>query len=99
MKRSKEDIAWAKLIKGRADYVCERCKKWHGPKSQGLHAAHIFSRRFKTTRHDEENGLALCFGCHMLFHSRPLEAHEFFKEYLGDEKYEALKKRARALKR
>ena len=94
----KADAEFAKLIKDRDKWTCQRCKTPHQVKSRGLHAAHIFSRRFKATRHDPENGVALCFACHMLFHSRPLEFHEWVEERLGSERYEALKAKAKRLK-
>jgi hypothetical protein len=98
IRTTKQDIEWAQLIKERDKWTCQRCQKRYPQKSRGLHAAHIFSRRFKRTRHDPEAGLALCWGCHSWAHSNPLEAHEFFSELLGDERCEALKERAKRLK-
>ena len=91
------DRKWAQLVKERDHHTCQRCGKVHPKKSQGLHAAHIFSRRFKNTRHDPLNGVALCFGCHMHFHSNPLEFHEWAEELLGSDVYEDLRKRARRI--
>ena len=91
------DIKWAKLIKKRDNWTCQKCGTVYPKKSRGLHAAHIFSRRFKRTRHDVLNGVSLCFGCHMNFHSSPLEFHEWAEEYLGTEEYEVLKGRARKI--
>ena len=94
----KADIEFAKLIKDRDKWTCQRCGKVYVPKSRGLHAAHIFSRRFKATRHDPENALALDFGCHMWGHQNPLAFHEWVEEYLGSERYEALKAKAKKLR-
>ena len=98
MKLTKKDIEFAKLIKDRDKWTCQRCDKKYPPKSRGLHAAHIFSRRFKATRHDPENALALDFGCHSWAHRNPLDAHEFFREHLGPKRYEALKAKAKKLR-
>jgi hypothetical protein len=98
VKLTKKDVEWAQLIKNRDNWTCQKCGKSYPPKSRGLHAAHIFSRRFKATRTDPENGLAFCFGCHMYFHSRPLEFIEFATKFLGEERYEALKAKAKKLK-
>ena len=91
------DVKWSKLIKERDHWTCQRCKTVYPKKSRGLHAAHIFSRRFKRTRHDPINGVALCFGCHMHFHSNPLEFHEWAELHLGPTSYKLLKERARML--
>ncbi len=91
------DRKWGKLIKDRDHWTCQKCGTVYPKKSRGLHAAHIFSRRFKKTRHDPENGVALCFGCHMYFHSNPLELHDWAYTYLGGRVYLALKQRAKKL--
>lgn len=60
-----------------------------------MHAAHIFSRGNPHVRHDLDNGIALCFYHHRFFaHSSPVEFVDFIKEWMGIEKFEALKKRA-----
>ena len=91
------DIKWAKIIKERDHWTCQRCNTVYPEKSRGLHAAHIFSRRFKATRHDHLNGVALCMGCHMHFHSNPLEFHEWAEQHLGRELYGLLQGRAKKL--
>jgi 5-methylcytosine-specific restriction endonuclease McrA len=91
------DRNWGRLIKKRDNWTCQRCGTVYPKKSRGLHAAHIFSRRFKRTRHDPMNGVALCFGCHMHFHSNPLQFHVWAEEWLGARSYALLKKRARKL--
>ena len=91
------DAKWAKLIKERDAWTCQKCRTVYPRKSRGLHAAHIFSRRFKRTRHDPMNGVALCFGCHMHFHSNPLQLYKWAEEYLGARSYRLLKERARKL--
>jgi hypothetical protein len=96
MKRTKEDIEFSEMIRARADYTCERCGKWYGPKNAGLHCAHIYSRRIKKTRHDPDNAVALCFACHRFWaHSNPLEFAAWVHKKLGKRKYEALERRAR----
>ena len=91
------DRKWSKAVKERDHWTCQRCSTRYPEKSRGLHAAHIFSRRFKKTRHDPENGVALCFGCHSYFHANPLEFHEWAEEQLGVADYELLKERAQKI--
>jgi len=86
------------LIRSRAKWTCERCHKKHPEKSQGLHAAHIFTRSIKKTRHDPENGVCLCYGCHSFFHRNPLEFHEWVKKRMGEVRYTALMIRARRVR-
>jgi len=94
IRRDGDDIAFSKLIRERDKWTCQRCGKVYPEKSQALHAAHIFSRGIKRTRHDPVNALALCYGCHSYFHTRPLEFHDWARERLGKKKYDALKIRA-----
>lgn len=88
----KADIEWAKQVKERDHYTCQRCGAKH--QSRGMHAAHIVSRRYKQTRHDLENGITLCFGCHMWAHQNPHEAIDFFMNHLGKDRYEQLRQKA-----
>src|SRR3990167_8530276 len=54
---------------------CERCGK-----TDGLQTAHVYSRRYRTTRWLEDNVLMLCPGCHFWNHDRPLEYADWFNE-------------------
>jgi hypothetical protein len=51
----------------------ERCGK-----QTGLSWCHVLSRRYKETRHLIENGLCMCMGCHLAWHSSPLESGIWF---------------------
>jgi 5-methylcytosine-specific restriction endonuclease McrA len=97
MRRDKADAEFSSLIRARDSWTCRRCGKQYPEKSQALHAAHIFSRSIKKTRHDPENAVALCYGCHSFFHRHPLEFHEWVKGWLGKRKYGALMRRAKRL--
>lgn len=95
MKRTAADARWSKAVRERDNYTCQRCGKQHLTNSVGLHAAHVFSRGIKRTRHDIDNGISLCYGDHRWFDSRSKEDRETFaRSILGDEKYEALRERA-----
>ena len=72
------------------DKNCQRCGG-----SGGLQTAHFIGRSRKSTRYDESNCILLCFGCHQHFHSRPYEWTEWFKRYLGEERFNALLGRER----
>ena len=95
----KADIEWAKAVKERDHFTCQRCGS-RPLNGRGLHAAHIMSRRYKNTRHDLENGCTLDFGCHSFLHANPHEAIEFFTRFLGGpDKYEALRLRAQEVEK
>ena len=97
MKRDAADAAFSLAVRKRDNWTCRRCHKAYPEKSQGLHAAHIFSRSIKRTRHDMDNGLSCCYGCHSWGHRNPLEFHEWARKEIGPRKYDALKLRASRL--
>ncbi len=83
------DNLFSQYIRAR-DKVCQRCGGNHG-----LQCSHFWGRRRKSTRYDDDNCCALCFGCHLYFHSNPQEYREFMIKRLGsEEKYDWLMKRA-----
>jgi hypothetical protein len=92
VKRAKKqlDTLWSRAIRDRDGY-CQKC----GALGVGQ-AAHIFSRRNLTTRWDKENGVTLCYACHIHWaHRRPVEFALWVMEKLGREKFKALEKRTR----
>ncbi len=50
------DTAWSETVKVRDGYTCQKC----GSKDKQLNSHHIFSRSFKSTRWDIDNGICLC---------------------------------------
>jgi 5-methylcytosine-specific restriction endonuclease McrA len=88
------------MIRERDRWTCQKCGHvFTPPDVAGLDAAHIWSRAIKKVRHDPDNGLALCTGCHLSWaHRNPLDFHAWVKERLGEEKYEALMIRAKRIK-
>jgi len=96
VRRTAEDVRFSKMIRERDDYTCQRCGSKHLPNSNGLHAAHMYSRRLKATRQDPDNAVAACYGCHQFLDSHPASKIEFFEKLLGLERFEALAARAHA---
>ena len=70
---AKLDKAWSLAIRGRDDYTCVRCGK------EGTQACHIVPRRHRILRWDWSNGVCMCYYCHNIWHSNPLEAAEWFE--------------------
>lgn len=91
-----EDRRTAEKVKERDGWRCRYDGTFYGKGHRGLHAAHIFSRAIKATRHDLENLVSLCHGHHRMFHRKPLEFHEWVRGViLGSERYAALRLRAK----
>lgn len=86
--RNKADALWGKAVRQR-DGACRRCGK-----TEVLQAAHIISRRYKATRWDLDNGIALCRGCHHWNHHFPVEYDWWIRELIGEKKYESLRLQA-----
>lgn len=89
IKRDPRDILFAQIIKYR-DKRCVRCLRADGK----LECSHIYSRRHKGTRWDEDNAKLLCFKCHRWWHENPFEAVEWVRSWMGERRYNALRMRA-----
>lgn len=86
--KNKLDTAFSKVI--RMVEVCERCGK-----QENLQCSHIHSRKKLSVRWDVLNAFCLCAGCHIFWwHMHPIEAAEFTRQKLGEEKYLELLRRA-----
>lgn len=96
IRRDAADARFSREIRERDNFTCQRCGKQHAENSMGLHAAHMFTRRIKATRLDEDNAVTLCYGCHAYVDSHPEEKLAFFRERLGPERFDALQAKAHA---
>ena len=83
------DILFSKLIRRRAEGKCEYCGQY--PKPQGYHCHHFIGRRYRNTRYELDNGVALCMACHNLMHDFPDESQAFFVKRVGNQRAEELK--------
>lgn len=99
IKRTKEDAAFSLLVRERDNWTCQRCDKRFVPPTRALHAAHCFGRRKESTRHDPENAVAACYGCHQYLDEHPNEKYELFRLRLGDEAFDALRLRSQKPKK
>lgn len=94
IKRDKTDALFSRYIKLLSGGYCARCKKYFGIKSRGLHCAHYFTRGKRTVRFDKDNACALCYYDHIHLDHNPLEKQEFFRNLLGNKRFDALVLRA-----
>ena len=86
---------------------CERCLapkydivKEDGsifPAWQQLQCCHFHGRGNHSVRYDPDNLAGLDFGCHQFLDSHPLEKIEFFKQRLGEDRFNMLNSRMRQM--
>lgn len=96
MKITPEDKIFSEFIRKRAIQRvggCERCLTGKINYKQ-LQCSHFWGRGKRSVRWDEDNAAGLCAGCHMYLTAHPKLHYEWFKEYLGEEKFELLESRA-----
>ena len=65
---------------------CQKCGS-----NQFLQAAHVFSRKNRSTRWMKDNVFCLCAKCHWYFHQNPVIFAEWVKGMLGNQRYCFLK--------
>ena len=95
MKRSREDVLFSKYERLRDNYTCQRCGTQHEQNSRGLHSSHYFGRSGKSVRWDENNCIALCYGCHRIWASKDREQYRnFMLEKLGQKEFDDLTERS-----
>ena|SRR3990167_889481 len=68
---------------------CLRCQNTYN-----LQTAHIFSRGYYTIRWDLDNAVCLCSKCHVYFTFKPIQWELWVVSWMGQEKYDNLKKKA-----
>jgi 5-methylcytosine-specific restriction endonuclease McrA len=71
----------------RDNRTCRRCGS-----TQNVQWAHVYSRRYRAIRHDPRNSMCLCSRCHLWQTHHPLEGEAFFRELLGDEVMDELRR-------
>ena len=79
------DKLWSEVIRAR-DPVCVWCRT--RPTRQ---AHHVFGRRSRSTRWSVDNGVGICYGCHMKGHENPMDFHDHIRSRLGADKYDRLR--------
>jgi 5-methylcytosine-specific restriction endonuclease McrA len=91
------DELFSLKIRHRHGWQCQRCGAKFARLAQNLHCSHFWSRSNKATRYDEDNCDALCADCHAIWEDDKNGAYRAFKiSQLGQERFDALKRRARS---
>ena len=102
MKIRKSDRLFRKYILRRDSYTCQRCgREYPEDNCQGLHVSHYWGRGRENTRHDPDNGILLCFGCHQLWGHGDLRQKytDFMVNKLGQEGFDRLAVQAYTFKK
>ena len=73
IKRTKWDKVFSDYIRYRDKWTCQKCERKYPINSAGLHCSHFFGRRYWSMRLEPTNAMALCFGCHNIVGSNPIE--------------------------
>ena len=97
VKATKWDKVFSKYIRARDNWTCQRCGKSHPQNSQGLHCSHYVGRGNYSTRFDEDNCEALCYGCHRHLGSNPSQHRSHKIEKLGKIQFRKLMQKSRQL--
>jgi len=80
----KLDTLWSKLVKIRARFKCEVCKR----KDSQLNSHHIVGRTNRSLRWDLRNGVCLCVGHHKFLTQSAHEDPEWFRNWLMENRGE-----------
>lgn len=101
VKLRKTDRLYTQHIRIRDQYICQRCGRVYPDGGRGLHTSHYWGRGRENTRFDEDNCIALCFGCHQLWgHGDGRgEYMSFMRKKLGEKGYDLLEFRAHLYKK
>lgn len=94
VKIDKADKAFSLYIRTRDKWTCQRCHTRYEPPTGALHCSHFMGRGKESTRFDEDNADALCYGCHQYFTSHPIEHYEWQVERKGIDLINQLKLRS-----
>lgn len=95
----KADALWSKYIRARDKDTCQYCGAVKGGISPSgnlivVQAHHIITRESYRIRHDPENGITLCKGCHKFqaHGTGQVDFNDFIQtKWLGEKRWEALK--------
>ena len=97
-KKTKKQILEAECDKLWSQCIIARDRTCRGSNSSDrLSAHHIRSRTHRSTRWDLDNGLCLSWKVHFLQKANPERFQDLIINIIGDEKYQALKRKALSL--
>jgi len=92
-KKAKAKSALAALRRYALERDGYRCQVCHHvfPEGKGLDMSHHIGRSKGSTKYEPDNVSMKCRACHQYMDTHPLRHWEWIKEWLGEDRYEALK--------
>ena len=93
IRRDKLDILFSEYMRKKQNGICQKCLRQVGYAK--LQVSHLFGRRYKALRWDEDNVSIVCFSCHLAFHESPVEHVAWFIRERGQAQYDMLMARSR----
>ena len=93
IKRTAADAHFSNAVRSRDRWTCQRCRKSYEHQPQGLHCAHVVSRRGGSTRYCLQNAVSLCYACHRWFDGAVLESADWFCQTFGEARKDYLLER------
>jgi hypothetical protein len=81
------DRLFTKVVKELADWKCERCHKEYPKSAKGFGVSHFFGRNVLATRHNTDNCIAACRGCHQWLSDHAPDYCEFMFKKLGERRW------------
>lgn len=95
-KKATVTAVWSKVIRERDDYTCQVCGlnlRHVGGADASHHIAKGMGAKLAVAW-DLDNGSTKCRECHRWMDTHPLDHAEWIRNWLGEERYQALKVRA-----
>lgn len=90
----KLDDAFSLHIRTRDNFTCLRCGLHIDPPTNLIHCSHFYTRNARSVRFDDDNGDAMCYGCHRFLETRKNgEYTDIKKKQLGQSRFNALRRR------
>lgn len=68
------DVLCRAVVMLRDDHKCQKCGS-----TRNIQWSHVYTRNIRSLRWEMDNSLALCSGCHLWWHDRPLDSGAWFK--------------------
>ena len=85
-------------VRERDGWECQKCHVIISPPTRMMQCSHYWNRDMMGTRWDMDNLIALCYSCHQRVEKRK---HDWYRDFmirkLGQEKYDLLEIRAKAI--
>ena len=91
IKLKKRDVIFSKLIRERANYICEACGVNKRGSPGTLDCAHIVGRRSAALRWHPQGAISLCRSCHLFYTEHPFDWRDWCVDHFGADRVAELR--------